>query len=157
LTRPVFTATAELLLGVAADMPARIAEPATQTGLVENEIQILQTDRLAEDVIGKLGLWNDAELSDDAPGPLEQNLDMATGREAAAGSPDGKRDVVLDRFKEATRVARSGRSYVAKVSFRASDPHKAAAVANSLAAAYVDYRTATQLRSVDEAGQRMEG
>jgi polysaccharide biosynthesis transport protein len=158
LSRPEFTATAELLLGVGSGMPPRIADDeGAQTGLVENEIQTLRTERLATAVIGKLGLWNDAELAEAAPGPLTQILELAAGRDAAAGSIDAKRDVVLDRFKEATDVVRSGESYVARVSFSASDPHRAAAVANSLATAYVDYRTATQARNVDETGERMEG
>jgi succinoglycan biosynthesis transport protein ExoP len=64
---------------------------------------------------------------------------------------------VLNRFKEATTVKRSGRSYIANVSFTSSNPQKAAAAANALAAAYVGYRSSIQSRGVEETGSRLEG
>lgn len=141
-----YTATAELLLGVSS-----VGVATTSTALAESQLETLKSDHLARSVIDRLGLWNDAELTCEARGLLEQ----AFGGQCAASAID--RETVLARFKKAMRAERSGHSFVANVSFTSTSPSKAATVANALAEAYVEYRSAIQARGVEQAGGRVEG
>jgi succinoglycan biosynthesis transport protein ExoP len=143
---PRYTATSELVLGVGARGAA-----SARSALVANQIEMLKSEHLARSVIDKLGLWNDAELGCEARGVLGQLF-----RPCSTPEQDADRGTVLAHFKRATSVERSGASFVANVSFTSSDPGKAATVANALAAAYVDYRSGSQARDVEQAGARLE-
>ncbi|MCC7251280.1 GNVR domain-containing protein [Hyphomicrobium sp.] len=151
LARPRYTATAELLLGVSS-----VGAAAASTALVESQIETLRSDHLARSVIDKLGLWSDATLACESHGLLDQ-LFGAGDPCSAPATASVDRDAVLAHFKNATSARRSGRSFVANVSFTSTDPQKAAAVANALATAYVDYRARIQARGVEQAGARLEG
>lgn len=147
-TRPHYTATAELFLGVGS-----VGVAAASTALAESQIETLKTGHLAQAVIDKLDLWNDPELACPLRGPLER-IFRAAGDDCATNSVD--RETVLTNFKNATTVKRFGDSFVGNVGFTSTDPQKAAAIANALALAYVDYRSSLQSRSVEQAGARLE-
>lgn len=152
LTRPHYTATAEILLGVDS-----IGVATATAAIVENQIETIKSNHIARIAIDKLGFWNDAELACGARGPLEQVF-VSTGGECSVpptAAPD--REKVLANFKEATTVKRSGDSFVVALSFTSIDPQKAAAAANALASAYGEYRSGVQARSVEQAEARLEG
>jgi succinoglycan biosynthesis transport protein ExoP len=149
LTRPHYTATVELLLGVGSGNAANAA-------VVESQLKTLKSDRLAQSVIDRLGLWNDPELSQTTSLPLEQLFGIGNSHEAIAATESVGRETVLNRFKEATSVARSGRSFVVNVSFTSTRPQVAAAAANALATEYVNYQSIVQTRGVEQTGERLE-
>jgi len=149
LARPHYTATAELLLGVGS-----IGVATASAAIVESQLDTLRSAYLARSVIDKLELWNDAELACEPRGLLGKLVGDRCS-EPAADAVD--REAVLVNFKNATTVKRSGRGFVARVSFSSIDPQKAATAANGLAAAYVDYRSGILTRGVEQAGARLEG
>ena len=149
LTRPHYTATAELLLGVGS------AGAATESAaLAENQIETLKSSRLAQSVIDKRGLWKDPEFACDAHGPLRSILDLTRGRCSVSQMDAVDRETTVANFQDATNVTRSGDSFVVDVSFTSIDPQNAAATANALAAAYVDYQSGVQTRDIEQAGAR---
>jgi succinoglycan biosynthesis transport protein ExoP len=157
MSRPRYTASAELMLGAPTVTPAvnSLTGMFADTAVVDSQIKTLESDHLARVVINKLGLWNDAELANGGSGFFSGVLGGADAGEASA-STDSRRDTVLANFKRATSVSRSGRSYVVEVSFSALQPERASAVANALAAAYVEYQNGLQAEYAEQAGDRVE-
>src|SRR5690606_12157623 len=116
------------------------------TAVVDSQIKTLESDNLARQVIDELDLWNDPEFANDGGNILARLFGAGASADAPDTNPEGGRDAVVANFKRATRIVRSGGSYVAEVSFSALRPEKAAAAANALAAAYVAYQNGTRER-----------
>lgn len=156
MSRPHYSATTELMLGAAGTTGSAdpVSDMLANTAVVDSQIKTLQSDYIARAVIDKLGLWQDAELVSDGGGVLSE-LSSASGLadNSAAG---GKRDEVLKNFKERVTVTRSGRSYVAGVSYSSLSPERSAAASNALATAYVDYQNGLRAHGADRAGDRVE-
>lgn len=149
-TQPHYTATAELLLGVSSS-----TTKTENAAIVESQIETLRSSHLAQYVIDKLGLWKDSELACDARGPLQRVLGLAGDPCSVPSSIGVDRNTILANFQSAVSVTRSGRSFVVGVSFTSGDPKRAAAVANALAAAYVQYQSDTETREIEQSGTRL--
>jgi Mrp family chromosome partitioning ATPase len=150
LTRPQYTATAELLLGVSS-----VGAATESAVLAENQIETLKSSRLAQSVIDKRGLWKDPEFACDSRGPLRKVLGLARGECSVSPVAAVDRDTIVANFEDATSIGRSGRSFVVNVSFTSIDPRKAATTANALAAAYVEYQSGVQMSDIEQAGTRV--
>lgn len=148
--RPHYTATAQLLLGVSS-----VGAATESTALVASEIETLKSSRLAQEVIDKHHLWKDEELACDSGGLLQRVMALVRGSCSSLPLAEVDRDTVLAKFQNATSITRSGNSFVVDVSFTSTDPQKAAAVANGLAAAYVDYQSGVQKRDIEQVGARL--
>jgi Mrp family chromosome partitioning ATPase/LPS O-antigen subunit length determinant protein (WzzB/FepE family) len=85
---------------------------------VESQVEVLRSERIADDVIAKLGLVNDPEFR-------------------SLGSEYERQRATLAKFEDALSARRVGQSYVIEVSFRSRDPAKAAKIANGVTAAYL--------------------
>jgi Mrp family chromosome partitioning ATPase/LPS O-antigen subunit length determinant protein (WzzB/FepE family) len=85
---------------------------------VESQVEVLQSERIANDVVGRLGLVNDPEFR-------------------TSGTEYERRRATLSRFEDALSARRIGQSYVIEVSFRSRDPAKAARIANAVTDAYL--------------------
>lgn len=146
--RPHYTATAQLLLGVSS-----VGAATESAALIASQIETLKSDRLAQSVIDRRSLWKDAEFVCDSRGPLEQLSGLIS---PCSVPPTGAvdRDTILYKFRDATSVTRSGQSFMVNVSFTSIDPQKAAAAANALAAAYVEYRSGVQTHDIEQVGTR---
>jgi polysaccharide biosynthesis transport protein len=143
---PVFTAQALLLLeprpagATAAAAAAGSTMPgsaALDAGVVDSQARILASRSLAREVIDRLGLADDPELTED-PGRLARLADRLAGA-AQAAAPTATPAVPPDpvgRFLDRLTVRRDGRSYVIAVGYRSGEPEKAARVANAVAELY---------------------
>jgi Mrp family chromosome partitioning ATPase len=150
LTRPHYTATAQLLLGVSS-----VGAATASAALAESQIEALKSRRLAQSVIDKRGLWKDAEFACGSNRPLRRVLNLTRGACPASQTSAADRDTIIANFQDATSVTRSGHSFVVNVSFTSIDAQKAAATANALAAAYVEYQSGVQTQNVEHAGARL--
>jgi Mrp family chromosome partitioning ATPase/capsular polysaccharide biosynthesis protein len=104
---------------------------------VETQVEVLLSQRIANDVITKLGLINDPEFH-------------------GSGSSYARQRAVLAHFENSLSARRVGQSYVIEVSFRSRDPEKAAQIANAVTDAYLrDQQQARQDVAV-QASQWME-
>ena len=143
--KPVsYTATAQLLIYVREVTPG--LEPIVSPGRadvtqVQNEIEILKSRSTMTKVIGALRLNQDVEFTSSGP-PVLHLLKSLFSSELNAASDESRRtlEVAHDSLNRRLSVRRSGTSHTILVGVTASDPNKAALIANEVA------RTITQDR-----------
>ena len=104
---------------------------------VESQVEVLQSERIANDVITKLGLINDPEFR-------------------TSGSDYARQRAALSRFENALSARRVGQSYVIEVSFRLRNPQKAAQITNAVTDAYLRDQQQARQDVADQASQWME-
>jgi succinoglycan biosynthesis transport protein ExoP len=121
---PSYVARSELLIEPlkiqgGGDLGAQ-AIPVDQ-GEVESQVEVLRSKKVADDVVRGLGLTSDPEF-----GPAKASADAADPMRIAS-----------EEFAGRLNVRRIGQSYVVEVSFRASNPEKAARIVNAVDDAYL--------------------
>jgi Mrp family chromosome partitioning ATPase/capsular polysaccharide biosynthesis protein len=104
---------------------------------VESQVEVLQSERIANDVIAKLGLVNDPEFR-------------------KTGTDYERQRATLAQFESALSARRIGQSYVIEVSFRSLDPGKAAQITNAITDAYLRDQQQAKRDVADQASQWME-
>lgn len=141
--------------------PPGLAGGALDTAMVDSQAQILASRSLARDIVVNLGLIEDPELRTPLPSPgrllggLWERLAGAPRADAETDPLDTGEDPVgelVDRFLERLGVAREGKTYAIAVTFKASDPDKAARIANAVAEHYL----LAQLASKVDSAQRTQ-
>ena len=134
LARPTYRATAVLLIQPQSQDPDdHAAAPATPE-LVRSQLEILKSQRVLEDAVAKLGLTKDPEFIGDSE--LGASLPRRT---AAAREELGQR---LD-------VDNDGRSYTINLTASASDPDKAARIANTVAESYINVQRDQKVKLIE--------
>lgn len=169
LITPKYTATSSILIrpqGMPTLDGSESVVPSFETveAYVENQVQILRSRSNLERVILDLGLQDDPGF-DPSPGlfrlgdlvgggaPLADVDLPATDRDPGAG---GVRDSFFRDFAEAVRVARREQSAEISVSFTASDPERAAEIANAIVSAYLDRREREKDQTLERAAESLE-
>jgi uncharacterized protein involved in exopolysaccharide biosynthesis len=104
---------------------------------VESQVEVLQSERIASDVITRLGLINDPEFR-------------------TSGSDYARQRAALAHFENGLSARRVGQSYVIEVSFRSPDPQKAAQITNAVTDAYLRDQQQARQDVADQASQWME-
>ena len=104
---------------------------------VESQVEVLQSERIANDVLTKLGLVNDPEFR-------------------KSGSDYERQRATLAQFQSALSARRIGQSYVIEVSFRSLDAGKAAQITNAITDAYLRDQQQAKRDVADQASQWME-
>ncbi len=134
----------------------------TDSATVETQLNVLQSQDLAAQVMSSLSLFNDPEFNQTLQqsdsqlalkfgGPLEKLVAwmpdswlIATGLAdeplpmAAADQDPATQQDALEVFQKDLKVAQQGRSYVIGISFTSVDPQKAATVTNRIASLYIE-------------------
>jgi Mrp family chromosome partitioning ATPase/capsular polysaccharide biosynthesis protein len=122
VTPAEYVARAELLIE-----PGKQRAPWQDNGIVdltidsaevESQVEVLESERIANDVIAKLDLINDPEFR-------------------VSGSDYERQRAALARFESALSARRVGQSYVIEVSYRSRDPEKSARITNAITDAYL--------------------
>lgn len=147
---PVYSASSLVLVGQrenkVLDQEALVAGLTTDTATIENQIQILRSNALAERVIAKLNL---ARVDEFARGQTSWTSLLNPMSWFAAGEPERSRagtltakpgmdPAIVKRFLSRLTVASQGRSSVIRVTFESSDRERAAAIANAVVAQYIE-------------------
>ena len=104
---------------------------------VESQVEVLLSERIANDVIDKLGLINDPEFR-------------------SPGSDYERRRAALGHFENSLSARRVGQSYVIEVSFRSRDPEKAAQITSAVTDAYLRDQQQAKQDVANQASQWME-
>ena len=111
---PIYSATARMQIQpqqrTALDVNAAVNGAPPDQALVDTELRIMKSRRIAEQVVGRLGL-------------------KPVGRE--------KPSQVVDRVLSHLKVAREGETYIADLTYASTNPRQAAEVANAVADAYL--------------------
>jgi Mrp family chromosome partitioning ATPase/capsular polysaccharide biosynthesis protein len=119
-----YVAGAELLIGPGKEQAlwqdGSVVDLTIDNAQVESQVEVLLSERIANDVIATLGLVNDPEFN-----------------HTAAGSDYERQRATLAQFESNLSARRIGQSYVIEVSFRSRDPEKAARIANAVTDAYL--------------------
>ena len=105
---------------------------------VESQVEVLRSERIATDVIDRLGLIDDPEFRE-------------------SGTDYERRRGTLAQFEGDLSARRVGQSYVIEVSFRSADPDKAARITNAITDAYLRDQQHARQDVAAQAGQWMEG
>jgi len=121
-----------------ADLSSVLSQLPTDPASLQNQIQILQSRDLAEQVIAKLHLYDDPEFTR-VVSPDDDQL--------------AAKEKIVNAFEKNLTVTAEGLSTTLTVTFTSRDPVKAAAVANTLADTYI----ADQLDANREVGDRTTG
>jgi len=131
---------------------------------ITSEIEIIQSQRLAEKVIRELRLYDDPEFNNELrPEGFMQSLrstivgvaQFFTGKEEEQMTPielqfDKERVAIIDSFLNRLKVARLGESRVVSIKFESINPETAVVAANTTAEFYL----VEQLEARFEATQR---
>lgn len=124
--------------------------------VVESQIETVRSENVALAVIRKLKLDQDPEFVGSGPGLISSML-ATLGLAGSGGETEAaRRQKAVAAFKEALRVGRLGRSYVAEIAFTSLDPEKAALIANEIAAAYIGDQLGASADSARKASGWME-
>ncbi|HEV2501693.1 MAG TPA: GNVR domain-containing protein [Mesorhizobium sp.] len=173
-TDQVFTATAQIL--IEPRLPQHLQEGAEvnlslDTAQVESQIAVMQSEKIASTVIGRLKLIENANFNRPrAPilierfGKLKDNIAEALGfqksvwaSEALAKLTDYQKSrLTMLIFRNGLDVRRVGVSYAIEISFTTADPDAAAKIANATADAFVHEQIETKADAAKEGGAWLE-
>jgi len=143
--QPKYTATAELYVDthktqllqqqqtLGADAPA-------DPSLINSQVEILQSENIAQAVIKDLHLLDDPEFTGPSAGLIGSVVTFIARLTPGAGPPQSQYVLTrqaLERFAKALTIKRLGLSYVMEIDFQSIDPQRAAKIANAIADAYV--------------------
>ena len=139
-TTPIYTATAELLIDP--KLPQAIREGSGEAaGLfdapqLENQIAVLRSKQVAEEVVKTADLAADPELNGERPLSIWARL---MGRSAPAALPEDIRARnAIAAVRSRLDLRRIGTSYAIEVSFPSYSPEKSARIVNATTAAYLN-------------------
>lgn len=138
-----FVASAQLMIEPAKQrllwQNSSVVDLTVDNAQVESQVEVLRSERIANDVIATLGLANDPEF-----------------RSRSGAARDERQRVALGRFMDAQNTRRVGQSYVIEVSFRSLDPAKAARITNAIIAAYKRDELRARTEVVQQSSQWMQ-
>jgi polysaccharide biosynthesis transport protein len=149
-----YTAIAQLLTDT-----KRSDSPAAQYGLVDtavvdSQVELLKSEKIAAAVVTKLKLNEDREFTDS--GRLAQILaSFGLADAEQPSSEEGRLRRAIAKFKRALSVVRIGRSYMANIVFTSIDANKAARIANEVADAYIEDQLDAKAASTERASSWM--
>jgi len=143
ITPSGYVASAQLLIGSGKQpfvlQDNGILDLTIDNAQVESQVEVLRSERVANDVLSALDLQHDPDFRSDHP---------ATDYE--------RHRIALSRFKDGLSTRRIGQSYVIEVSFRSSDPEKAARITNAITAAYIRDQLHANAEVAQQASQWMQ-
>ncbi|GJE42574.1 GumC family protein [Methylobacterium soli] len=123
------------------------------TILVENQIEIMRSDRILRRAAETLALRSDPEFAKPKAWPFGL---AAVGE----GTPEVSTQWVVDQLRERLGVKRVGLSQLVEISFRMRDPDKAAQFANAIVESFItdqyEFKAQDNARELQALGGRVE-
>lgn len=144
LAHPRFTASGTVVIDMQAaaalQQQPQLSDPQLANGLVESQVEVLHSERVARAVVDRL------HLADDRTFLVNGNSLLGSVRAFAlrpftvpqTDTPGKRATIAAELLLKMTKVERIGLSYVLTVSVTARDPTQAAWLANAIIDAYVD-------------------
>jgi uncharacterized protein involved in exopolysaccharide biosynthesis len=127
-----------------ADLSSVLSQLPTDPASLQNQIQILTSRDLAQEVIAKLKLYDDPEFNASLKPSIGSAVMAALNPRNLFAPPDESNDAVAERekivnaFLANLSVDAQGLSTTLTVRFTSRDPEKAALIANTLVDTYID-------------------
>ncbi len=130
----------------------------TLTSLIETQVVILNSSRIALNVIKSLELWNDNEFGLEPEGSGLLSLFSFAQPPASSDAPvsydtltDRQRAELIGTLARKMNIERRGLTSVIGVGAKSTSPEKAARIANAYANAYIDVTIETRLQIAQRA------
>ncbi|KJC49494.1 chain-length determining protein [Bradyrhizobium sp. LTSP885] len=146
LAKPMYTANGRILIDTkqaqVLDKDSGTTTALIDTGFVDSQVEIINSDDLILSVVRRLKLTDDPEFNGSNPGPIA----FVTGKVAALFSsgdvPSQERQeriehAAVELVQKNLRVERLLTTYVLSLSYRSVDPGKARQIVNAITNAYI--------------------
>jgi capsular exopolysaccharide synthesis family protein len=142
VTPSSYGATAQLLIGSGKQpylLQDNVVDLTIDNAQVESQVEVLRSERVANDVVSALDLERDPDF-----------------RSSSASTDYERHRIALARFRDGLSTRRVGQSYVIEVSYRSTDPDKAARITNAITAAYIRDQISAKTDVAQQASQWMQ-
>ena len=156
---PLYTATADLTIDSRKIQLFKnnndqvVGDNSLDSSQVESEVEVLRSESIALAVVKDLRLTADPEFVDKRRGPAMGLLSLLFGwnEDSRALSDAETERIAINALEGNLSVRRVGVSYVLEISFRSSNPQKAARIANAVADAYINDQLNTKYQAARRA------
>lgn len=143
MAQPMYTANARIMMDTrqtqVLDKDSNASSALIDTGYVDSQVEIINSDDLILSVVRRLKLTEDPEFNDSNPGLLSTVIGKMTSlfssREPA--SQERIEHAVVQQVQKNLRTERVLTTYVLSLNYRARTPDTAAKIANAIANAYL--------------------
>ena len=140
VTPAVYTSTAVLVTDTKQTPPSPsqvTSEPLIDPTVVESQVEIIRSLRIAADVVDRLNLVADPEFVGGGASLIQRMMMLVNRKGEAELSNQARRMIAADTLLLKTKVTRTGHSYLAEIAVTTSNPDKSAEIANAIADAYI--------------------
>ncbi|MHB0788796.1 Wzz/FepE/Etk N-terminal domain-containing protein [Bradyrhizobium sp. 5.13L] len=143
MASPMYTANARIMMDTrqaqVLDKDSNTGSALIDTGYVDSQVEIINSDDLILSVVRRLKLTEDPEFNGSKPGLLSLVLGKITSPFGSGEPPSQERieHAVVEQVQKNLRTERVLTTYVLSLSYRARSPDTAAKIANAIANAYL--------------------
>lgn len=143
MAQPMYTANARIMMDTrqtqVLDKDSNASSALIDTGYVDSQVEIINSDDLILSVVRRLKLTEDPEFNGSNRGLLSVIIGKMTSPFGSAEPASQERieHAVVQQVQKNLRTERVLATYVLSLSYRARSPDKAAKVANAIANAYL--------------------
>jgi polysaccharide biosynthesis transport protein len=175
-TPPSFTALAKLMIDTRKlqlfQQQSVLGEAPADPGLIDSQIEVLQSENVALAVIKQLHLTEDPQFLWPRPGlfsaikgsalGLVVSLFQSSGGPVQSSGGEASNPefaltrAAIERLQSQLIVSRVGLTYIISIGFRAQDPQRAAKIANAVADAYIVDQLEAKYQATLRAGTWMQ-
>jgi uncharacterized protein involved in exopolysaccharide biosynthesis len=137
----------------------------TALAVVENQVRVMTSGSVLNEVVDKLNLENDPEFNGRAGGGLGignlvADLRSLLSRRDAGPDDARRRSITINHLADALSVERGGKTFVVAVGVKTEDPEKSALIANTMADVFLQtygkIQADTAGRATDELTSRLD-
>ncbi|WP_035677174.1 Wzz/FepE/Etk N-terminal domain-containing protein [Bradyrhizobium liaoningense] len=143
MAQPMYTANARIMMDTrqtqVLDKDSNASSALIDTGYVDSQVEIINSDDLILSVVRRLKLTEDPEFNGSNPGLLSIIIGKVTSL-FGSGEPASQERIehaVVAQVQKNLRTERVLTTYVLSLNYRARRPDKAAKIANAIANAYL--------------------
>ncbi|MDF0578921.1 AAA family ATPase [Bradyrhizobium yuanmingense] len=143
MAQPMYTANSRIMMDTrqtqVLDKDSNASSALIDTGYVDSQVEIINSDDLILSVVRRLKLTEDPEFNGSNPGLLSIIIGKLTSL-FGSGEPASQERIehaVVQQVQKNLRTERVLTTYVLSLSYKARSPDKAAKIANAIASAYL--------------------
>ena len=143
MAQPMYTANARIMMDTrqaqVLDKDSNTSSALIDTGYVDSQVEVINSDDLILSVVRRLKLTEDPEFNGSNPGLLSLIIGKVTSLFGSGEPPSQERieHAVVQQVQKNLRTERVLTTYVLSLNYRAKSPDKAARIANAIANAYL--------------------
>lgn len=159
---PMYTANARILMDTrqtqVLDKDSGVNNALIDTGYVDSQVEILNSDDLILSIVRRLRLTEEPEFNGSDPGLVSMIIGKAISLFGSDG-PASKERIergVVEAVQKNLKVERVLSTYVLSLSYRSLNPERAAQVANAVADAYIVGALEAKYQSTKRAGEWLQ-